>query len=84
MSNDAYVQLREFLDQMPGGYPETDTGIELKILKRLFTPEQAELTLHTTPMPEPVAQIAERAGMERESLHRLLRRHGIRSDGFKA
>ena len=30
-----------------------------------------------------VTQAAERAGIERESLHRLLKRHGIRSDEFK-
>jgi two-component system response regulator AtoC len=31
-----------------------------------------------------VTRAAERAGMERESLHRLLRRYAIRSDDFKA
>jgi two-component system response regulator AtoC len=30
-----------------------------------------------------VTRAAERAGMERESLHRLLRKHGLRSDDFK-
>ena len=30
-----------------------------------------------------VTRAAERAGMERESLHRLLKRHGLRSDDFK-
>jgi DNA-binding NtrC family response regulator len=30
-----------------------------------------------------VTRAAERAGMERESLHRLLRRYGLRSDDFK-
>jgi len=30
-----------------------------------------------------VTRAAERAGLERESLHRLLRKHGIRSDDFK-
>jgi transcriptional regulator of acetoin/glycerol metabolism len=30
-----------------------------------------------------VTQAAERAGVERESMHRLLRRHGIRSDDHK-
>jgi DNA-binding NtrC family response regulator len=31
-----------------------------------------------------VTKAAERAGMARESLHRLLKRHGVRSDDFKA
>jgi two-component system response regulator HydG len=30
-----------------------------------------------------VTQAAERAGVERETLHRLLKRHGVRSDAFK-
>ena len=30
-----------------------------------------------------VTRAAERAGMERESLHRLLKRYGVRSDDFK-
>lgn len=30
-----------------------------------------------------VTQAAERAGVERESLHRLLKRHGVRSEDFK-
>ncbi len=30
-----------------------------------------------------VTRAAERAGMERESLHRLLKRYGLQSDDFK-
>jgi transcriptional regulator of acetoin/glycerol metabolism len=30
-----------------------------------------------------VTRAAERAGMERESLHRLLKRYGLKSDDFK-
>jgi DNA-binding NtrC family response regulator len=30
-----------------------------------------------------VTRAAERAGVERESLHRLLKRYGIRSDDYK-
>lgn len=68
MSEDVYLQLREFLDKQPGGYPATDTGVELKILKKLFTPEQADLTMKLTPMPEPVPAIAGRVGMDEAEL----------------
>ena len=30
-----------------------------------------------------VTKAAERAGMERESLHRLLKRHGVRGDDYR-
>ncbi len=45
MSEEVYVRLREFLDKLPGGYPETDSGVEIRILKKLFSPEDAELTM---------------------------------------
>lgn len=32
-----------------------DSGVELKIHKKLFTPERPEMTMKLTPMPEPVA-----------------------------
>jgi ferredoxin len=44
----------------------------MKILKKLFTPEQAEITMKLTPMPEPVSQIAARLGMnESQTLGKL-------------
>ncbi len=64
MSEDVYLNLREFLDSLPCGYPATDIGVEIKILKKLFTPEEAELTMKLTEQPEKVADIANRLGME--------------------
>lgn len=69
---EVYLRLREFLDRMPGGYPRTDSGVEIRILKKFFTPEEAEMTMHLTPMPEPVSAIAERAGMDEEEAAELL------------
>ena len=72
MSEDMYLKLREALDKMPGGFPETDSGVELKILKKLFTPEQAEIALNMKPMPEPVDKIAERLGIDKSEAARKL------------
>jgi len=72
MTQDVYLRLREFLDRMPGSYPATESGVEIKILKKLFTPEEAELAMHLTPMPEPVAAIAGRTGMEKDALRARL------------
>ena len=46
-----YKQLARELDKIPEGYPETGSGVELKILARLFTPEQAELACHLSLKP---------------------------------
>ncbi len=65
---DVYTRLREFLDTLPAGYPETPTGVEIRILKKLFTPEEAELTVKLSPDPEPVPVVAGRLGVDETEL----------------
>jgi electron transport complex protein RnfB len=72
MSDEVYYRLREFLDRLPGGMPTTDSGVEIKLLKRYFTPEQAELAIQLKTLPEPVAAIAQRAGMEEAEAAEML------------
>ena len=45
MSNetDIYRKLQQHLDDLPIGFPSTESGVEIKILKELFTPEEAEV-----------------------------------------
>ena len=39
---DVYQRLAEFLDTFPQRYPlHTESGIELKVLKHIFSPEDA-------------------------------------------
>jgi electron transport complex protein RnfB len=40
---DAYQKLAERLDQIPNGFPKTRSGVELKLLAKLFTPQEAAL-----------------------------------------
>jgi len=63
---DIYRKLAQHLDDLPGGFPATESGVELRILQRLFTPEEAELALHLTPVPEKCEVIASRAGIAPE------------------
>ena len=63
MAPDVFQKLAKHMDSLPGGYPPTEDGVELKILKKLFTPEQAELALHCTLIPEEARVIARRAGL---------------------
>ncbi len=70
--SDIYERLADHLDKLPGGYPRTESGVELRILKRLFSPEDAELALQLGMIPETPSQIAERLGRDREELARNL------------
>jgi ferredoxin len=72
MSEEVYLRLREFLDKLPAGYPATPTGVEIKILKRMFTPEQAELAMKLREEPEDVATIAARTGRGEAELGEML------------
>jgi len=72
MSDTAYGRLREFLDRFPLGFPATESGVEMKILKRLFTEEEARLVCNLTPFPEEVGQIAQRLGIREETLRKSL------------
>lgn len=63
---DIYEKLRTHLDSLPAGFPATESGVELRILKRLFTPEEAGLALHVAMKLEPAAVIAGRAGLPEE------------------
>lgn len=69
---DVYKQLALLLDQIPNGFPETKNGVELKILAKLFTPEQAEIACHMSLEPQSAKEIAARAGKdERETYANL-------------
>ncbi len=72
MSTDVYTRLREFMDTLPAGFPATPTGVEIKILKKLFTPEQAVLAMKLGKEAEEVSAIAARIGMDDAELARKL------------
>ena len=63
MISDVYRKLAKHLDRLPAGYPSTESGVEIGILRQLFTPKDAELALHLTLIPEEPRIIAYRAGI---------------------
>jgi electron transport complex protein RnfB len=69
---DVYEKLRERLDMFPQGFAKTKSGVELEILKRLFSEEEAEIMLHLKPLPEKLADIARRIGKDEKKLGDML------------
>ncbi len=61
MTDDVYQRLAEHLDPLPQRFPtNTGTGLELKVLKHIFSPEEAEMAIHLKHIPESVSDIAAR------------------------
>lgn len=58
MKEDIYLNLREHLDSLPGGYPTTDSGVEMRILEKLFTPDDARMAVCLSREPDSPAAIA--------------------------
>lgn len=69
---DIYKKLATHLDNMPGGFPATESGVELRILRRLFTPEEAEMALSLTLLPEEPAHVAKRLHLQEDETTRRL------------
>jgi len=68
MAKDIYQALRKQLYMYSLGFPATESGIELKILKKLFRKDDAELFLTMTQRPETAEQIAKRADQPVEEI----------------
>lgn len=55
-----YRQLQQRLDDLPVGFPSTKTGVEINLLKILFTPEESKIAIKLNFMPEPLKKIHRR------------------------
>jgi electron transport complex protein RnfB len=72
MNQRIYQRLAEHLDRLPGGFDSSTTGADLRLLRRLFTPEEAELATCLTLDQETAQAIARRANLPlAETEHRL-------------
>jgi electron transport complex protein RnfB len=77
MANETvFRRLQKHLDNMPIGYPATESGVELRLLEHLFTPEEAAMALHLSALPEPIEKIHSRAKRDGLELNEL--RHGLK------
>lgn len=70
--NDVYSRLARKLDTFPNGFPSTESGIELRILKHIFSPEDARMALALTMVPESASAISGRVGLSAEETKKRL------------
>lgn len=62
MNDEVYYKLSKVLDTLPNGFPSTESGVEIQLLKKVFTPEQADLFCDMRLSFETAKQIADRTG----------------------
>lgn len=57
MKPDVYRLLQRHLDYMPVPFPETKSGVEISLLKKLFDEEEANIALKLSALPESIDKI---------------------------
>lgn len=63
--DEVYFKLRDYLDKLPAGYPGSEEKVEIRLLKKLFNPEEARIAVQMRFFPEPPFMIAERCDLEK-------------------
>jgi electron transport complex protein RnfB len=73
MTEEIYRKLAQRLDAIPNGFPATESGVELRLLAKIFTLEEAALASVMRLTREPAADIAARAGVDADTAYRSLK-----------
>jgi len=72
MAEDIYERLAAALDALAGGYPKTASGLEIPLLKKVFTPEQVQVGSVMSRKHETPAEIAEKSGLHEDKVQQVL------------
>jgi electron transport complex protein RnfB len=71
VSEEVYRQLANALDRLPNGFPRTPSGVEILLLKKIFSQEEANIASCMGKDYETVEVIAQRVGCAPEDLKKL-------------
>jgi len=72
MNDNIYNRLAGVLDTLPNGFPSSESGVEIKLLKKIFTPVQADLFCDMRLTFETAEQLAMRTGRPLEGMEEML------------
>ena len=72
MTQDTYRDLQQRLDKYSVGFPATDSGIEITILKTMFSEEDAQMFLALSPLLETPEAVAERLNRPVDEVTKIL------------
>jgi electron transport complex protein RnfB len=72
MSDENYERLADALEALPGGFPRMPSGVELRLLEKAFTKEEAGLAGQMSRAYETVEELAARTGITEAGVKTLL------------
>jgi len=72
MSDEVYHRLAQVLDTLPNGFPSTESGVEIMLLKKIFEPGEAELFCDMRMAFETAAEVSKRTGRPLDGLEAKL------------
>lgn len=72
MSTDIYIRLAKHLNTLPVAFPATETGVEIRILERWFTPQEASIALGMSGIPSSPEDLGARLGIPAADLTQAL------------
>ena len=72
ISEDVYEKLADALDALPAGFTRTPSNAEIKLIKMVFSPEEALVASSMSRKFETADEIAERLGLPVDKVNVLL------------
>ena len=73
MSREMYQKLAQQLDSLPNRFPATESGVEIRLLERIFDPHEAALAAEMGFQKEPASVIAARANVPEKEARKTLK-----------
>jgi Na+-translocating ferredoxin:NAD+ oxidoreductase RNF subunit RnfB len=70
--SDIYEKLRARLDDLATGYPETESKIEIRLLERLFSEEEAALFMQLSPLLQKPVDVAKQLNRDPDEISTLM------------
>jgi ferredoxin len=71
--DEVYRKLAQRLDAIPNGFPATESGVELRLLAKMYEPDEAALAAVMKLTEETAGAIAARAGIDARRARRTLK-----------
>ncbi len=73
MNQDVYKKLAQKLDDLPNRFPATESGVELRLLEKIFSAKEAALGAEMFFEKEPASVIAARANLPEKEARKTLK-----------